>query len=76
MTPKGRNATRRAGAGRGAGRPAQGRMSSDQPERGPKWFWWNLTALVMLIPFAVLVFERHLTLYVNQAILIGRAISL
>jgi hypothetical protein len=51
-------------------------MSETAPQPRSKWFWGNLLALLLLVPLATVLFERHFKLYFNQVILVGGALTL
>jgi hypothetical protein len=77
MAPKGGRASRgEAGSSTTAVARLKSRLANGKPPQPSPWFWGNLVALIVLIGFGLLLFDRHFKLYFNQALLVGGAISL
>ena len=53
-------------------------MADDKPAPPPrtKLFWFNLITLLLLVPLATVVFDRHLKAYFTQIVLVGGALTL
>ena len=45
------------------------------PKRS-SWFWLNLIGVLVLVPFAVVLFKRHFDVYVTQVVLFGGVFTL